>query len=146
MNARKDNRSDDAALYAIVASLILWVALIVLKMAGIVRMHWALALSGILWITWALAAIAVLCAGFWGFIERMKRRHRRHKVDERIKRQAQALGLWEKPQGIGGRALEIYAWEWCGIKRQRGETDAELRRRCEVAGLKHDDRKGGRRK
>lgn len=146
MNAERNNRSDNVTFFIVVVALTLWVALIALKMAGIVRMHWALVLSGIVWISWGMAAIAAMCAGFWGFIERMKRRHRRRKVDERIKRQAQALGLWEKPQGIGGRALEIYAWEWCGIKRQRGETDAELRRRCEVAGLKHDDRKGGRRK
>ena len=146
MNARNDNRGEDVTLFGVVVALTLWVALIAFKMAGIVTMQWALVLSGILWISWGMAAIVAMFAGALRMIERMKRWQRRRKVDKRIKRQAQMLGMWDKPQAIGGRALEIYAWEWCGIKRQRGETDAELRRRCMATGLKHDERKGGRRK
>lgn len=55
----------------------------------------------------------------------------RRKVDRRIIRQAKAAGVWNKrPTPLGGRALELKAWEDFKIRRLPGETDAELRRRC----------------
>lgn len=43
-------------------------------------------------------------------------------------------GAWDKrPMPLGGRALELKAWEDFNIKRKQGETDTELRRRCMAA-------------
>lgn len=56
---------------------------------------------------------------------------RRRLVDRRIVEQSKALGVWDKnPIVLGGRALEIKAWERFKIKRKPGETDKDLRRRC----------------
>lgn len=61
-----------------------------------------------------------------------KWRHRRA-VDRRIIAQAKAAGLWRAyPIILGGRALELKAWELCRIKREPGETDAKLRLRCKI--------------
>lgn len=57
-------------------------------------------------------------------------RHRR-KADARIIAQAKGAGVWDKkPLVLGGRALELKAWEDFKIKREPGEPDAHLRRRC----------------
>lgn len=54
---------------------------------------------------------------------------RRWKRDRRIIRQAKALGVWDKPLRLGGRALELKAWKLRRMKRQPGETDQQLRYR-----------------
>ena len=54
---------------------------------------------------------------------------RKRKRDHRIIRQAKAAGLWDDPHRIGGRALELRAWQQYRIKRKPGETDACLRLR-----------------
>lgn len=60
-------------------------------------------------------------------------RHRRA-ADRRIVAQAKAAEVWDKrPIVLGGRALELKAWEDFKIKRQPGEPDAHLRRRCMTA-------------
>lgn len=60
-------------------------------------------------------------------------RHRR-KADARIIAQAKAAEVWDKkPIVLGGRALEIKAWQEFRIKREPGEPDAHLRRRCMAA-------------
>lgn len=83
--------------------------------------------------------ILVMCGyGWWLIIEDIldrifKRRHRR-KVDARIIKQAKELGVWDyTPIVLGGRALELKAWEAFKIKRKPGETDAEMRCRCMAA-------------
>ena len=112
------------------ACLFLWAFLILLKAVGYIDMHWALVLLGIVWIPLLWIALTVLLLlVIYGLIK-LKRRRRRRKNDRRIKRQAMALGVWDKPQVLGGRALEICAWETYGLIRRSGETDAELRRRC----------------
>ena len=63
----------------------------------------------------------------------LKSWHRRRKVDRRIVKQAKAAGVWDNPKALGGRALELHAWKWWGIKRQPGETDKELRLQCMAA-------------
>lgn len=64
-------------------------------------------------------------------IEKFKSWRRRRLVDRRIVEQAKALGVWDKnPIVLGGRALEIKAWERFKIKREPGEPDAHLRLRC----------------
>lgn len=65
-----------------------------------------------------------------GIIVRLKRWYRRHKTDRRIIRQAKALDVWDKkPIVLGGRALELKAWQDFKLKREPGETDAKLRLR-----------------
>lgn len=55
---------------------------------------------------------------------------RKRKRDRRIIRQTKATGVWDKPEVLGGRALELKAWQDFKIKRKPGETDACLRIRC----------------
>ena len=55
---------------------------------------------------------------------------RKRKRDQRIIQQAKAAKVWDKPAVLGGRALELKAWQDYKIKRKPGETDACLRIRC----------------
>ena len=76
--------------------------------------------------------------GMWLIAEdiygRINRRYHRRKVDARIIKQAKELGVWDYvPIVLRGRALELKAWEDFNIKREPGETDAQLRRRCMAA-------------
>lgn len=67
-------------------------------------------------------------------IARIARRRHRRKADARIIAQAKAAEVWDKrPIVLGGRALELKAWEDFKIKREPGEPDAHLRRRCMTA-------------
>lgn len=59
------------------------------------------------------------------------RKRRRWKIDRRIIRQAKAAGIWDNVNVLAHRALELKAWEAYRIKRESGETDASLRRRCQ---------------
>lgn len=61
----------------------------------------------------------------------------RHKVvDDRIIRQAKAAGVWDKtPTVLGGRALDLKAWEAYKIERRFGESDKSLRVRCWAADI-----------
>lgn len=69
--------------------------------------------------------------------------NRQRKVNRRIVRQAKAAGAWGKPEVLGGRALDIYAFEFCGLNRKPGETDKELRNRCRQSGFPTQPPKGG---
>lgn len=70
-------------------------------------------------------------------IEKIARWRRRRKIDARIIRQAKGAGVWDKkPIVLGGRALELKAWQDFKIKREPGEPDAHLRRRYMA---KHDE-------
>lgn len=67
-------------------------------------------------------------------IARIARWRHRRKADARIVAQAKAAEVWDKkPIVLGGRALELKAWEDFKIKREPGEPDAHLRRRCMAA-------------
>lgn len=89
----------------------------------------------------------VLVLAITWLIVQLKHWHRRRKVDRRIIRQAKAIGAWDKrPTTLGGRALELKAWEDFKIKRKPEETDAQLRRRCMAAADKkyaNKTRQGG---
>lgn len=62
---------------------------------------------------------------------RSAKARRRRKADARIIAQAKEAGVWDKhPIVLGGRALELKAWQDFKIKREPGEPDAHLRRRC----------------
>lgn len=60
----------------------------------------------------------------------IKRRKRKQETDRSIIHRAKACGVWDKPQCLGGKALELKAWQEFKIKRNPGETDACLRIRC----------------
>lgn len=73
--------------------------------------------------------------------DRYKIRKHLKAVDERVKRQAIAAGVWNKePIVLGGRALELKAKECFNIEREPGETDAELRRRFNERNAQYTDR------
>ena len=113
----------------IFASLFLWVVLIILKAAGVVDMHWALVLSSLVWLSLAMFILTGLVWLIGRPFVQLKRWRRRRKTDRYIIRRAKALGVWDKPQALGGRALELKAWQDFKIKRYPGETDKELRLR-----------------
>ena len=66
---------------------------------------------------------------------RFKLRLRSLKRDRRIIRQAKAAGAWDRMNVLGGRALELRAWQQYRLKRRPGETDACLRLRMQKAVL-----------
>lgn len=106
---------------------LLWLGLIVLKALDVVSMDWIAVLLGVWWIPLLILALAaIMVTAFY-----IKRTVGKWKVDQRIIRQAKAAGVWNKrPTPLGGRALELKAKKDFKIKRQPGETDAQLRRRC----------------
>ena len=63
----------------------------------------------------------------------IKRWHRRRKADRRIIREAKAMGIWDRPHVLGGRALELKAWEDFKIRRLPNESDVLLRYRYKKA-------------
>lgn len=131
MNARKNRNY--AAMWVLWSALsgVLWLLLLGLKAAGAVRMSWPAAVLGIVWIPWLALTLFAAAGSVLVATVRLKRWHRRRKVERRIIRQAKAAGVWNKrPTSLGGRALELKAWEQFKIRRLPGETDAELRRRC----------------
>lgn len=117
-------------LYAL-ASALLRIALVFLKVLGVVRISWIGVVLGLFWLPLVLMCLICGVAALVILIARIKRRHRRKVTDRRIIRQAKAIGAWT-PQAAGGRALELLAEEY-GIKREEGETDRQLRGRIMAA-------------
>lgn len=113
-------------LYAL-ASALLWIVLVFLKLLGVVRISWIGVVLGLFWLPLVLMCLICGVAALVILIAHIKRRHRRKVTDRRIIRQAKAIGAWT-PQATGGRALELLAKEY-GIKREEGETDRQLRGR-----------------
>lgn len=117
-------------LYAL-ASALLWIVLVFLKVIGVVRISWIGVVLGLFWLPLVLMCLICGVAALVILIAHIKRRHRRKVTDRRIIRQAKAIGAWT-PQAAGGRTLELLAEEY-GIKREEGETDRQLRGRIMVA-------------
>lgn len=117
-------------LYAL-ASGLLWIVLVFLKLLGVVRISWIGVVLGLFWLPLVLMCLICGVAALVILIARIKRRHRRKVTDRRIVRQAKAIGAWT-PQAAGGRTLELLAEEY-GIKREEGETDRQLRGRIMAA-------------
>lgn len=141
MGRKRDSCMVGIAIFCGIASLALWGLLIVLKATGAIGAHWNVVLSGIVWITWTVYGTAAVCmfiicaflhllSLLLRWLASLKRWFRRRKNDRRIIAQAKAVGVWGKPWCLGGRALELAAWEYCKIKRKPGETDKELMQRC----------------
>lgn len=100
------------------------------KLTGFIELPWNILLSGFAWVFVVLFFFNVFAAAtVWVFLK-LRNRNRLRKLDRRIIKQAKAVGVWDEPKALGGRALELYAKEKHGIKREPGETDASLRRRC----------------
>lgn len=127
MNNEGNNNNGYMSVWLLFAVLggFLWLLLIVLKGTGMVSLHWILVLTGGFWIPFLLLAIAAALAAVLIVAAKAKRWNRRRKVDRRIIRQAKAAEAWT-PEVAGGRALELLAKE-CGLHREPGETDKELR-------------------
>ena len=117
-------------LYAL-ASALLWIVLVFLKLLGVVRISWIGIVLGLFWLPLVLMCLICGVTALVILIAHIKRRHRRKVTDRRIIRQAKAIGAWT-PQAAGGRALELLAKEY-GIKREEGETDRQLRGRIMAA-------------
>lgn len=99
------------------------------KLTGFIELPWKYLLSGFAWVFMVLFLFnAFALTIIWG-LEKLQDCIRRRKIDRRIIKQAKALGIWDKPEALGGRALELYAKK-IGLKREPRETDASLRRRC----------------
>lgn len=113
-------------LYAL-ASFLLWIVLIFLKLLGVVRISWIGVALGLFWLPLVLMCPICGVAALIILIAHIKRKRRRKVADRRIIRQAKAIGAWT-PQAAGGRALELIGEEY-GIKREAGETDRQLRER-----------------
>ena len=123
-------------LYAL-ASALLWIVLIFLKLLGVVRISWIGVVLGLFWLPFLFMLIICGIAALIILLAYIKRKHRRKVMDRRIIRQPKAIGTWT-PQAAGGRALELIAEEY-GIKREEGETDRQLRGRI-MAAAKNDGR------
>lgn len=127
MNNEGNNNNGYMSVWLLFAVLsgFLWLLLIVLKVTGVVSLHWSLVLTGGFWISSLLLAIAAALAAVLIVAAKAKRWHRRRKVDRRIIRQAKAAEA-RTPEAAGGRALELLAKEY-ELHREPGETDKDLR-------------------
>lgn len=97
-------------LYAL-ASFLLWIVLIFLKLLGVVRISWIGVALGLFWLPLVLMCLICGVAALIILIAHIKRKRRRKVADRRIIRQAKAIGAWT-PQAAGGRALELLAKEY----------------------------------
>ena len=134
MEGRNKEKHNSAGLLFATLPGVLWLLLIILKALNMVSMGWIPVLLGIVWIPVLAVMIYAALVFLLTKAARFKRWYRRRKVDKRIIRQAKAAGVWNKrPTPLGGRALELKAWEDFRIKRLPGETDYQLRNRCMAA-------------
>lgn len=123
----EDNNPIGAWILYALASFLLWIVLIFLKLLGAVRISWIGVALGLFWLPLVLMCLICGVAALIILIAHIKRKRRRKVADRRIIRQAKAIGAWT-PQAAGGRALELIGEEY-GIKREAGETDRQLRER-----------------
>lgn len=124
---REDNTPIGIWILCTLASALLWIVLVFLKLIGVVSISWIGVVLGLFWLPLVLMCLICGVAALIILIAHIKRRHRRKVADRRIIRQAKAIGAWA-PQAAGGRALELIAKEY-GIEREEGETDRQLRAR-----------------
>lgn len=149
---KKDsNKSEWAAVWimcAVVAA-ILWVILIAGKASGAVGMSWPGVWLGCIWIPAIEAAVLAYMYYVPKLVDWMNRGSRQairsHNVQRRIRAQAKALGIWAYPPALGGKALTMSARENFRVRRRFGETDAELRMRCMLKGMRAYRKREGKR-
>lgn len=132
----KRQKKKSTSLWIIFALLIAlnWALLLTARITGVIDWSWAVVLLGVVWIPAGVLTVAAIIALALELAVTLKRWihgiARREEVNNRIKAHAMAFGIWNRPQALGGKALDLCARENFGIKRKRGETDRELRRRC----------------
>ena len=128
---RKHNREEIALMWALGAGLAagLWLLLLIAKGFGAVGISWDAVLLGLVWIPVGLMLVAAYLTIAPLIADAIARRIRARAKDNRIRAQAKKLGVWGRPEALGGRALELYARDLCGLQRRRNETDMALRAR-----------------
>ncbi|MBO5863972.1 MAG: hypothetical protein J6Q59_06865 [Paludibacteraceae bacterium] len=132
LNVRK--RTKELLNYAILIVGLLWFFFVGLpEVLGKSNISW----STVLLLPFAALAIVHVLIFFTAYVAEallfIKRKYRARKRDARIIAQAKASGAWYTiPTPLGGRALELYAWHNFRFRRRPGETDAELRKRCDA--------------
>ena len=121
-----------------------WLLLIVAKATGEISMSWPLVWLSILWIPYFVfcvtLVIMIMVIAALSVKDRVRDKLRARDVNARIRAHAMAYGIWDRPEALGGKALELSAWEHYKIKRKRGETDKELRCRCMIAKADAEER------
>lgn len=96
--------------------------------------EWPLFVRFAVWFGVAMWGVGLLGSLYIMAYTAVSRWYRHKVVDDRIIRQAKAAGVWDKtPTYLGGRALDLKAWEAYKIERRPGETDKSLRVRCWAA-------------
>lgn len=91
---------------------------------------------------WTFICIVGAVEAALSIYARIKHLRHRRAVDRRVISQAKGAGVWDKqPIVLGGRALELKAKQDFKIRRQPGETDAQLRRRYMAAATKPPKRR-----
>lgn len=126
----KNDKFIKAILPDLVAGTVFSLIIVFFKLTGFIDLPWNILLAGFAWVFVALFFFSVFTiTAMWVFAD-LQKWIRRRKLDRRIIKQAKAVGVWDEPKALGGRALELYAKKKHGIEREPGETDASLRRRC----------------
>ena len=139
----EDNNPIGVWILYTLASFLLWIVLVFLKLLGAVDMNWIAIITGLLWLPFLLMLIICGVAALIILIAHIKRKHRHRVVQRRIIRQAKAIGAWT-PQAAGGKCLDNIARNY-GIDRQQGESDTDLRKRIlEFKERKHLDETAAR--
>lgn len=119
-------------------SVLLWLILIAAEATGAMSIGWTAVTLGVVWIPAVMLLVGGCEVLFLLLALRIKRKIREWKNARRIRAQAIHMGIWNVPQALGGKALDMCARENYGIKRKSGETDMELRRRCmEIEAERH---------
>jgi|GEM_PF-3761530 len=122
---QKDRRTSALELFNIALGLILCGLVILLRVCEVNNLFYRIVIA--IQFIWLILNTFLLLARA---AEAIGKAYRRFKTDRRIMRQAKAAGIWENPQMLGGRALELYAKKKHGIKRKPGQTDRNLRCYC----------------
>lgn len=126
----EENKCIKVILPNFVAGTVFSLIIVFFKLAGFIDLPWEILLSGFACVFVALFFFTVFAITVIWIFGKLSYSIRRRKRDRQIIEQATFLGIWDEPKALGGRALELYAKEKRGIKREPGETDASLRRRC----------------
>lgn len=124
---REDNNPIGIWILYILASALLWIVLVFLKLIGVVSISWIGVVLGLFWLPLVLMCLICGVAALIILIAHIKRRHRRKVTERRIIQQAKIIGAYT-PRVAGGKCLDSIGRQY-GINRQEGETDAELRKR-----------------
>ena len=144
MENRNNDRYPPDWLVLLLLAIGIWGLLLCLEWAGAAGMGWKVALSGGLWVPALILALYLIVNALMLLADKIVRlcrlRRRRKAVDSQIRTHAQAFGVWDRPEYMGGRGLELSAWEHYKIRRRPGETDASLRLRCRHEKSKQQER------